>query len=359
MLKHLLLAGLVAMTGGQAEASCTLLKVADLHVTVENNQILIPGELEGHPVKFLFDTSYPGSIIAMNAARRLGVPVSEFGPAVYLGRMGAIYSREEGGFAHISEFSLDGHKVRATTFGVFGPKDNFGTPDIVASLGSDFWSGYDVEIDLPHNVITLFHPKDCAAHNLAYWGNDYNVADLAHYGLRTEVMIKLNGHDVTAIIDSGSRYSTLTERTAARLGVKRGDSPILGEDRPQNVQPTDLLSLIRFSRGIGLRATMSSPDVRLSGPPDISSESGPSTYWLTSFNKLQIDEENISPMGFRVVPTPQGLEAETGSHIKNRLVDYDILLGVDFLKAHRLLLSNSQGKLYFTYVGGIDFAKPF
>ena len=33
----------------------------------------------------------------------------------------------------------------------------------------------------------------------------------------------------------------------------------------------------------------------------------------------------------------------------------DMLLGLDFLRAHRVLVSNSQGRVYFTYIGGRVF----
>jgi hypothetical protein len=33
----------------------------------------------------------------------------------------------------------------------------------------------------------------------------------------------------------------------------------------------------------------------------------------------------------------------------------DMLLGLDFLRAHRVLVSNSQGLIYFTYIGGRVF----
>jgi hypothetical protein len=34
-----------------------------------------------------------------------------------------------------------------------------------------------------------------------------------------------------------------------------------------------------------------------------------------------------------------------------------MLLGVDFLKAHRVLVAHSQRKIYFTYVGGPVFER--
>ena len=35
-----------------------------------------------------------------------------------------------------------------------------------------------------------------------------------------------------------------------------------------------------------------------------------------------------------------------------------MLIGADFLRAHRVLVSHSQRKMYFTYVGGPVFATP-
>ena len=35
-----------------------------------------------------------------------------------------------------------------------------------------------------------------------------------------------------------------------------------------------------------------------------------------------------------------------------------MLLGADFLRAHRVLVSHSQRKMYFTYLGGPVFAPP-
>lgn len=357
MLKQILLAGLVVMTGRQAEAACSLVKVAELHVTVENNQILIPGELEGKKVKFLFDTGFPGSVITSNAARQLEMSVSPMTQAFFDRRLGVVFSREDNGFGHVGKFFLDGNPIESTSFGIFAPNDNFGAPDVLAVLGSDFWGGYDVEIDLPHHLITLLHVKDCEGYSLAYWGNDYNVSDLEESGRRTEINIKLNGHDATAILDSGSRYSTITERAASRVGMQRGNAPLLIEERPQNAQPTDLLSLLRFSHGLGLY-TMQPPNIRSNGLPEIKPESGLPTYWLARFDKMQIDAETVSPMGFRVVKTPVPMAPHGDTRIPERFNEYDILLGVDFLQSHRLLISKTQGKVYFTYVGGTDFAKP-
>jgi len=47
---------------------------------------------------------------------------------------------------------------------------------------------------------------------------------------------------------------------------------------------------------------------------------------------------------------------ETGSHLRRRVSGVpDMLLGSDFLRAHRVLIAHSQRKMYFSYTGGTVF----
>ena len=354
-----LAAGLTLLSGREAIAACDYTKVAELHVTVENNQILIPGVLHGHKVKFLFDTSSPASFVPAGAAQKLDMPVSSFSQPVFLSQLSGFVNPKDNSFAEVSHFSLDGLDINGTVFRVFGSLEstNFGGPDVTVLLGTDFWKGYEVEVDLPHNKVTLFHAKDCTG-NLAYWSNSYNVVDMQRYGARTAFGIKLDGHDMSAVLDSGSPYSTLTDKAAAKLGVKHDSAAVvMAEERETGTQATDLPSLLRISYGLGLDPIY--PNVQTIGFPATAEAAPPSNYWLAHFDKVTIDEEVISPVNLRVVKTSQIRTPETGALIpSNDPVHYDMLLGVDFLKSHHVLIANSQNKLYFTYAGGSVFAKP-
>jgi hypothetical protein len=49
-------------------------------------------------------------------------------------------------------------------------------------LGEDFFDQVDLEIDLPHNAVRLFRPKDCDGVSLAYWASDTaSAVDIAPY----------------------------------------------------------------------------------------------------------------------------------------------------------------------------------
>ena len=48
--------------------------------------------------------------------------------------------------------------------------------------------------------------------------------------------------------------------------------------------------------------------------------------------------------------------AATGSRLSASRELRDMLLGVDFLRSHRVFVAHSQRKMYFTYVGGPVFS---
>ena len=361
MIKSVLLSGLLLMAGHEAQAACSFQKIAELHVVVENNQILIPGTLGGKPVKFLFDTSFPTSLLPKGAAARLDVPVSNITQPVTFMTLAGLVTRDDGSVAEVQQLTLDGMQapIRDTIFRVFGSAEtkNFGAPDVAGLLGADFWSGYEVEVDLPHNLINLFRTQDCAASVLAYWSNSYNVVDIRHDGLYDMLPVKLDGHDLTAVLDTGSRYSALTDKAAAMLGAKRDSGATLAvDDRDAGTQTPDLPALTRIAHGLGL--DQQSPEVRSLGLQDMGSGEPARDYWVAHFRNMAIDEEVISPFSLRVVHLPHPPKGETGTLLSANTPHYDVLLGVDFLQSHRVLIANSQNKVYFTYTGVTKFAKP-
>ena len=72
---------------------------------------------------------------------------------------------------------------------------------------------------------------------------------------------------------------------------------------------------------------------------------------------LKIGDETLKNVRLAVVDwNLRSSRAPTGSHIPFRM-DTPMLLGVDFLKAHRVFVAHSQRKLYFTYEGGQVFLR--
>lgn len=335
----------VALLAGRAEAKCSLTRMATLHVTVENNQILVPGELNGQKVRFVFDTSFPASVVTAPAAKRLGLGVMDYGSLISR----FISNDVTQGAAIVPEYRLDGYAVRGSTFAVFGLQDNFGAPDIVGVLGNDYWKQFDVEIDLKGGTIQLLRAEACQDANLAYWGNDYNVIDTFTSRYQTEFISRLNGREMVTILDSGSPFSSLTRQAVLAYGPPL-DKEVAADPWRPGIQPTDLLSLTSMTFGLGT-SIRPSPDILMAGIEGTPAEAAARRQTLANFGSLMLDEEVIKPARFRIMPSPKR-SPETGSRIPSQLFHYDAVLGVDFLLAHHVLIANSQQKLYFSYSGG-------
>ena len=86
--------------------------------------------------------------------------------------------------------------------------------------------------------------------------------------------------------------------------------------------------------------------------------------WIGTFESFAIGNEVIrSPRIAFADLFRYTTYTETGSRLPKSVENLPaMLLGVDFLRAHRVLIAPSQGKVYFTYEGGpvfpVNAAKP-
>ena len=83
--------------------------------------------------------------------------------------------------------------------------------------------------------------------------------------------------------------------------------------------------------------------------------------WVGQFESFAIGNERIRNPRIRFADLwSRTIYTETGSRLPTRFAGLpDMLLGADFLRSHRVLVSRSQRKMYFTYAGGTVFpGKP-
>jgi hypothetical protein len=194
-------------------------------------------------------------------------------------------------------------------------------------LGYDFFHQMDIEFDLPHRAVRLFQPKGCKGASLAYWGKEA-VAVPLEGGRRIFLSVRVNGKPLSAELDSGATSSSLSAEAALQLGV---------------TSQTAGVTSAGCSTGLG----------RV-----------PVDQWLAPFESFALGNELVRNPKIPFGDLWQHTRYEsTGSHVARRVDDLaEMLLGSDFLRAHRILVAHSQDKLYFSYVGGTIFpvqpAKP-
>ncbi len=301
-------------------AACKLGKVADLKPIVSDYRVYVPGKINGKDVLFMVDSG-ANTLLFRDAAEALGMSLAGYAGETY----GATGHESADVKASIESLELGKWSGRNFALRAVGPggDSKFGGVTVIGVLGEDILSHFDVEMNLQEGVFHLYQPEGCESANLAYWTDSYNVLDMIGDPPgqpRIRVAVQINDRQVTALIDTGAPYTHLSLDIARALGV----SP-------------------------------ESPGVQPAGPVvGIHGQAEPS--WTGVFNSFSFDQERISPAKINMYRFAKG-DSE-GSRIRQANFDFDMLIGFDFLRAHHVLFSHSQRKVYLSYVGGQPFISP-
>jgi predicted aspartyl protease len=273
--------------------SCRPIRKAELAVIPLGNIPIVTVRINSGTANFLFDTGAERSIISAAAAKRLGVDAHY----EYARRMRSLGGAVSGGDARLRSFDPGGMALSDLRI-LVGPvslPSVQGRP-IDGLLGADFLGDYEVDLDLAHRRITLFAPPPCPITAPA-WNTPFaTIAANRSLHERLFFPVRLDGHPIAALIDTGAQLTTLDAESAAAIGVTAG---LLARD------PVATL------RGAAAEAVASRAH---------------------RFAELQIDGEALRDQTIMV--TRLGLQ------------DADLVLGADFLHWQRVWLSYTWHRVF-------------
>ncbi len=287
-----------------AAAGCKLQEWLHLPVTMVGARPTVPIKINGKDSRFLVDSGAFFSIITPEAATRLGLSVKEDWRLE--NGIGGVGGRAEAKATNVADFTLANVPFHHVDLVVAKGLEN----GIDGVVGQNLLSNADVEYDLANGVVRLFKPEHCDGAGLAYWNPSgagildmiVNINDPNH---RIRATGTLNGRKIILLFDTGAARSIMTLKAAAGVGVT-----------PQTPGAVSAGQ----TGGIGSHL---------------------SDTWIVRFDSLKLDREEIQHTRLRI----GGIELD----------DADMLIGADFFLSHRVLVSNSQGRIYFTYSGGPVF----
>ena len=297
---------LLACAGPASAEGCTLGKYGTLSVEMIGERPTTLVKVNGAVARFAIDTGAWFNFMSRANADALELkPV----PAPFGFRMGGIGGSADAEIARIKDLGFLDTDLHHVDFVVGGSDAGEG------SLGANLLDFADLEIDLAQGKVTLFKTDGCRKAELAYWvkeGGTYNVADL-HPSVnlndrRSFVDVTINGKTVRALLDSGAVATLLDRRAAEHVGIDL-HGPGVKAGGPV--------------RGIGARTYQS---------------------WIVPIDTFSVGTETIQHSEMLV------MDGNFGDGSTN------MILGVDFMLAHHMYISNSQRKLYFTYNGGRVFS---
>jgi predicted aspartyl protease len=301
-----------------AEPPCHLDRIAEWPVRLERNQLLVDGAVNGQPVVVKLDTGTTRTIILRPAALKLGLALHRTRSRLY-----GVGGEADLELARIDELAIGGITRQNLRLLVVGGRDR--TEGIAILLGEDFFRNYNVEFDLANNAVRLYQPLSCSDLSLAYWasGGVSEVEMEAVEAGRPQIVlsVKVNDHPVHALLDSGAESSLLNMSDAAAAGITPETTGVV---------------LIGKVGGLGRRSVAT---------------------WLGTFQTVAIGNEIVRDTALPFADLyKDATYTPMGSFIRQRADTLQpMLLGVDFLRAHRVLVVHSQRKIYFTYGGGRVF----
>jgi predicted aspartyl protease len=310
-------AGALAVTGGAASApACQLVEIGEFHISLDGTRPLVTAEIKGHSVRMLVDSGSDTSLLWRQTAAALDLTVTPLRGVKFYGVGGG----DSAGRVMLRDFTLGGytvHNFEVIVTGHQSPSDHF-----VGVVGEDFLSQTDVEFDFLNRAVRLLQPKDCSGDQVVYWKQPYSLLPIASRARSHLVAhVLLNGKQVLAELDTGASATTVTEDAARRAGV-RLESQGVGN--------------VGTSHGLGPTAV--------------------ETY-VAVFPTLTIGDETIKNAKLGIADLfGRDKELVLGSRIPTFTIETpDMLLGADFFLSHRIYVARSQGKIYFSYVGGPVF----
>ena len=310
----------LSLAAGTPAKKCTFARVADWPVRVAGGKVTLQGHLNGHEIRVLLDTGAGRSLIPRPAAVRLGLQRQPFSGYRAWNVDGELRLES----ATVNEFRI-GQAVRRNWEALVA-LDHEAGENISVYLGVDFLGSYDVEFDLVHNAVRLYASEGCEDVSLAYWAPEgASVVPIEMDG-ELRLPVQLNGQRVWATLDSGATRTVVESSTARQHGLLPNGA---------GVQPGGCI-------GRGGRS--------------------PADMWIGMFKSFTIGNETIrNPTLYFSDIWQNMIDRDTGRlRPPERLQRQpEVLLGLDFLLAHRVLIAHSQQKLYFSYVGGAVFpTKP-
>jgi predicted aspartyl protease len=298
-------------------ADCSQLKIVNrvaMQYGPEGRQIIVPVTINGTEAPFLVDTGGVTTSVSRQLAKQLDLPTQR-GSTAFYGVTG-IVSYD---FASVNSFSIGRLHGTYEEFPIFPGLRQGGV------LSLNFMQGYDIDFDFVANVMNFFSQDHCPG-AVAYWTGTTGIVPITMRNNHMTVPVTLDGHEFTAIIDTGAPTSTL------RMDIAQSDYAL----------------------------TMGSADTPEQGV--LNGDRTLKTYHHV-FSSLAIGDIVVSNADMSIIP--DAMDRNAANEIAqsrrpkalSRIHTPEILIGMDVLRKLHVYVAFGEQKLYVS-AGGTPAVTP-
>jgi predicted aspartyl protease len=212
----------LAWSGGTARAECRVERQATLPVTFNGFMPTVAAVINGQTVAIGIDTGSQGTIVTPETVKVLNLPRD---PSHFTTAYGT------GGRTWVNNAVLDKLEFAGVAYAQKSvPVIALGQPLIAVGqspanvvmaglVGTDVLSHYDLDFNVPERTITLYRVTDCTR-VVPPWVGSYATVPVLVTGSRRLVLpIEIDGFPLRAIFDTGASGMLLALSSGSRVGV--------------------------------------------------------------------------------------------------------------------------------------------
>jgi predicted aspartyl protease len=179
--------------------------------TLSDGRIKIPVNVEGRPLFFMVDTGGTETTIKWEQAKELGLAPKQTSQKL-LGVAGSMMNA----YVTSSNFSLG--ELNIKNLPIYVEARNLAEAD--GTLAPDVMRDYDVDIDFARNSLSLISQDHCPGQAVDRTPTGSIVIPMAVTGDgHVRFLVKIDGQDIMATLDTGSVISFISMRATALLGI--------------------------------------------------------------------------------------------------------------------------------------------
>jgi hypothetical protein len=304
-------------SAAEERSGCSFFKLADLPITELQDDIAIPVSVNGKTLLMEIATGSPLTFLFKRRVREMTLDTHALegvdarrAPDFEMTRIDSL---------NIGSWQALSGKIFVTDTDVSDLPDN-----VVGVLGEDFLKNIDFEMDLKGARFIAYQANGCSEKSPPLAPESYSFIPFKvtspQYWARVMFESEVNGHPLKTMLGTDYAHTRLSEQATTKLDIDiNAAQPIAAE---------------------------------------VASDKGGNGLWSVKLDSFKIGDEMIKPVWLRAGGAGPELHLDGYDWLLGMQEGHwELVLGRDFMRTHRVMVSHSQRRFYYTYLGGPIFAR--
>lgn len=206
--------GVLTVIATPALADCQTAR-PDAVALLTNQRPLIEAAINGKPLRMVVDTGAERSSVTPETATAFGLP-RDLRQRTLTKTVGGQKLSEN---TFLEQLTVAKYTYLDMSVAVLALRGAATEPHPAGLIGADLLQDFDIELDIPRRKLILYRIADCKLSGPSWDGRYQTIAARVSDHHQFLFPVKLNGHSLTAVFDTGARGGLVTRAAAESIGI--------------------------------------------------------------------------------------------------------------------------------------------